>query len=115
MREGRSDAILSPGCVPRMGSRQHPQANEKACQAHAAPTRRSNIGSRQNATSKKICHDDVSVAQASSRILELYNKSNMESESSYAWWRLLSSLLLMTLGSAGMYEIGRATRLNSSH
>lgn len=29
----------------------------------------------------------------------------MESESSYAWWRLLSSLLLMTLGSAGMYGI----------
>ncbi|MDN5843236.1 MAG: MFS transporter [Alcaligenaceae bacterium] len=29
----------------------------------------------------------------------------MESESPYAWWRLLSSLLLMTLGSAGMYGI----------
>src|SRR3546814_769620 len=29
----------------------------------------------------------------------------MNSESSYAWWRLLSSLLLMTMGSAGMYSV----------
>lgn len=29
----------------------------------------------------------------------------MDTEPSYAWWRLLSSLLLMTMGSAGMYSV----------
>ena len=29
----------------------------------------------------------------------------MDTEPSYAWWRLVSSLLFMTMGSAGMYSV----------